>query len=66
MRISPRRPGTGDLISTLCFAGVGLWLTGQGLQAEGPRALLLGLCAAACLLGAARHRIAAICRRRAR
>lgn len=66
MQHPPGRRSTGDLISTLCFAGTGLWLAGESLAAGGPRAVLIGLCALACLLAAARHRIAALLRGRDR
>jgi hypothetical protein len=55
------RPITrGDLISTLCFAGMALWLAGTATQVETPRAILLGLCALACLAAALRHPLARI------
>ncbi|WP_417727058.1 hypothetical protein [Roseovarius sp.] len=53
-----RRRSTGEMISTLCFIGVGLWSLGTALEAPQPKAVLLILCAVACLLGAARHLIA--------
>jgi|GEM_PF-1066883 len=54
-----QRPTTrGDLISTLCFAGMALWLAGAATHVETPRAILLSLCALACLAAAARHPLA--------
>lgn len=60
-----RRPRTiGDLISTLCFAGMALWLAGEAVLAadagaEG-QSLGLGISAGLCLLGALRHVIAGL------
>ncbi|MEM1100458.1 MAG: hypothetical protein AAGH73_02865 [Pseudomonadota bacterium] len=59
------RPSTGDMISTLCFLGVGLWLLGNATLEPWPRNALLALAGAASLAGAARHIIArALSRRR--
>lgn len=42
------RPGTlGDLISTLCFAGMALWLAGEAILALGARAEALQTAAGA-------------------
>lgn len=57
--IMTRRPrSTGEMISTLCYIGVGLWTLGSALEAPFPKAALLGLCALACFAGALRHQIA--------
>jgi hypothetical protein len=54
-----RRPrSTGEMISTLCYVGVGLWTLGTALESPFPQAAVLGLCALACFAGALRHRIA--------
>lgn len=54
-----RRPrSTGEMISTLCYVGVGLWTLGTALEAPFPKAALLGSCAVACFAGALRHQIA--------
>lgn len=53
-----RRSSTGEMISTLCFLGVGLWSLGEAALAPWPKAAVLALCALACLAGAARHPIA--------
>lgn len=56
--MTDHRQTTGQMISTLCFLGVGLWLLGEAALAPWPKAGLLiasGLC---CLAGAARHIIA--------
>lgn len=70
MRIRHRPRTLGDLISTLCFAGMALWLAGEALlvaEAEaatgadtGWRSLVLAVSAGLCLLGALRHVIAAL------
>lgn len=49
---------TGQMISTLCFLGVGLWLLGQAALEPWPRSAFLGACGFCSLLGAARHVIA--------
>ncbi|MEM9435462.1 MAG: hypothetical protein AAGA15_00365 [Pseudomonadota bacterium] len=60
------RRTTGEMISTLCFFGVGLWLFGQAaLATEWPRAALLATCGVFCLAGAARHLIARLFQRSA-
>lgn len=54
-----RRPrSTGEMISNLCYVGVGLWTLGTALEAPLPQAVVLGLCALACFAGALRHQIA--------
>lgn len=55
-----KRRSAGEMISTLCFAGVGLWLLGSALDASPVKGVALGACACACLAGAARHPLAAI------
>jgi len=50
------------MISTLCFLGVGLWSLGEAALASWPKAVILTLCALACLAGAARHPIARMLR----
>lgn len=61
--MTQRRHSTGEMISTLCFIGVGLWSLGTALDAPQPRAAILILCALACLAGAARHPIARLVER---
>ncbi|MGR3546735.1 MAG: hypothetical protein ACU0CB_12990 [Roseovarius sp.] len=56
--MTERPRSTGEMISTLCFIGVGLWSLGTALEAPQPKAALLMVCAVACFLGAARHPIA--------
>lgn len=58
-----RRTTTGEMISTLCFLGVGFWSFGEATLAPWPKALVLTLCALACLAGAARHLVARILHR---
>ncbi|MEQ8900781.1 MAG: hypothetical protein RID11_14820 [Roseovarius sp.] len=58
-----RRTSTGEMISTLCFLGVGLWALGEAAMAPWPKATILTLCASACLAGAARHPIARVLQR---
>lgn len=53
-----RHGSTGEMISTLCYVGVGLWTLGAALEAPFPKAALLILCALACFAGAIRHQIA--------
>lgn len=54
-----RRPrSTGEMISTLCYVGVGLWSLGTALESPLPQAAVLALCALACFAGALRHQIA--------
>lgn len=53
-----RHRSTGEMISTLCYVGVGLWTFGTALEAPFPKAALLILCAIACFAGAIRHQIA--------
>lgn len=53
-----RRSSTGQMISTVCFVGVGLWSLGTALDAPLPTAILLGICSLACFAGAARFLIA--------
>ncbi|MBQ1202456.1 MAG: hypothetical protein IIX61_01355 [Loktanella sp.] len=48
----------GEMISTLCFAGVGLWCAGQALTATPWQAAGLAVAALACFAGAARHPLA--------
>ena len=64
--MSGRTPrSTGEVISTLMFAGVALWCAGEALINEGPwwRGALLWLSAAASLGGAFRFLIARLFRR---
>lgn len=49
---------TGEMISTLCYIGVGFWSLGTAVDAPLPKAILLGICAMACFAGALRHQIA--------
>lgn len=49
---------TGELISNLCFIGVGLWSLGTGIEASFPKSVVLILCALACFAGAARYPLA--------
>jgi hypothetical protein len=58
MIMTQRPRSTGEMISTLCYIGVGLWTLGAALEAPFPKAALLGLCALACFAGALRHQIA--------
>ena len=53
-----RRTTTGEIISTLCFLGVGFWSVGVAAESSWPKATILSLCALACLAGAARHVLA--------
>lgn len=53
-----RRTSTGEMISTLCFLGVGLWSSGVAAESPWPKATILSICALACLAGAARHVLA--------
>lgn len=53
-----RHNSTGEMISTLCFTGVGLWCLGTGLDSSPLKAAVLFVCAGACLTGAARNLIA--------
>nr|WP_045682454.1 hypothetical protein [Roseovarius sp. BRH_c41] len=53
-----RHRSTGEMISTLCFIGVGFWCLGTALDAPQPKSALLILCAFASLAGSARHLIA--------
>jgi H+/Cl- antiporter ClcA len=59
-----RKPSTGEMISTLCFIGVGLWTLAEALISPQPRAAILMLCSGACLAAAARHPIARFLSRR--
>lgn len=59
-----KRPiSRGEMISTLCFAGVGLWLMGTALEGRGIESIALYLCAVLCLAAAARHPIARLVER---
>lgn len=58
--MTQRPRSTGEMISTLCYIGVGLWTLGTALEAPFPKAVLLGLCALACFAGALRHQIARV------
>lgn len=53
-----RNGSTGEMISTFCYVGVGLWTLGAALEAPFPKAGLLILCTLACFAGAIRHQIA--------
>ncbi|MEM6728340.1 MAG: hypothetical protein AAF618_07560 [Pseudomonadota bacterium] len=57
-----RRSRTGQLISTLCYLGMGLWLIGEALGAPPLQGALIGLAGLASLAGAARHTIARLTR----
>lgn len=59
-----RPPSRGDLISTLCFAGVGVWCAGTAAITPGLQAFGLAICALACFAGAARHPLARLLARR--
>ena len=56
--MTQRPRSNGEMISTLCYIGVGLWTLGTAVDASFPKAALLGLCALACFAGALRHQIA--------
>lgn len=58
MTMTRRHRSTGEMISTLCYVGVGLWSLGTAVDAPFPKAALLGVCALACFAGALRHQIA--------
>ena len=60
MTMTPLRRSTGEMISTLCYVGVGLWTLGTALDSPVPQAAVLGLCSLACFAGALRHQIARI------
>lgn len=54
-----RKPiSRGDMISTLCFLGAGLWSLGTALDAPPLKGFLLILCALACFVGVVRHKVA--------
>jgi len=55
-----KRTSTGEMISTLCFIGVGFWTLGAAMDSPVPRAIILTLCSLACFAGAARHLIAGL------
>lgn len=61
--MTPRHASRGEMISTLCFAGAGLWCLSAGLDTAQPKATFLFVCAGACLAGAARHPLARLLRR---
>ncbi|WP_212699123.1 hypothetical protein [Thalassovita aquimarina] len=59
--MSDKRNGSvGQMISTLCFLGVGLWLIAEAAMTEGNplRVFVLLCCAILSLLGALRFQIA--------
>lgn len=56
--MSGDRSSTGQLISTLCYLGVGLWLVGEAINAPPLQSVLFAVSGTACLLGAARNPIA--------
>jgi hypothetical protein len=58
MTMTRRARSTGEMISTLCYVGVGLWTLGTALESAFPEAVVLGLCALASFAGALRHQIA--------
>lgn len=58
MIMTQRPRSTGEMISTLCYIGVGFWTLGTAMEAPLAKAALLGLCALACFAGALRHQIA--------
>ena len=51
-------PGTGAMISTLCFAAAALALADAALQADGLRTAGLWACSLAAAAGALRHPLA--------
>lgn len=53
-----RHVTTGDMISTLCFLGVGFWMLSAASEAELPKSLVLYFCGALSFTGAARFPIA--------
>jgi hypothetical protein len=63
MRIRNRPRTLGDLISTVCFAGMAMWLAGEALLAaqqsgdseDGWRTPVLWVSSGLCLLGALRN-----------
>ncbi|MEO0677777.1 MAG: hypothetical protein AAFZ02_09495 [Pseudomonadota bacterium] len=57
------RRSTGQLISTLCYLGVGLWLLGEAFLASLPQSIILALAGLASLAGAARHPLARLLER---
>ena len=54
-----RHQSTGDLISTVCFAGVGIWLLAEfaAMPALSLKSLLIGLSGGVSLLAAFRYPI---------
>lgn len=61
MMMQRREKGAyGQMISTLCFAGVGLFLLGEVMLTEGDplRSLVMSFCALLSLAGALRFQIA--------
>ncbi|WP_297773261.1 hypothetical protein [uncultured Roseovarius sp.] len=58
-----RRTSTGEMISTLCFLGVGLQSLGEAALAPLVQASIPMPCALACRTGAARRPIARMLRR---
>lgn len=57
-----RTGSVGQMISTLCFLGVGLWLIAEAAMTENDpaRVLVLGSCAILSLMGALRFQIATV------
>lgn len=45
---------SGAIISSFCFGGVGLWLLSEAGQADPGKAIIIYVCAVACLAGAFR------------
>lgn len=54
----PAKRSIGTTISTLAFAGCGLWLLAEAADAPLFKAAMLGICAASCLAAALRSPIA--------
>ncbi len=57
-RKTPANRAIGGTISTLAFAGCGLWLLAEAAGSPPLKAVMLGLCAASCLAAALRTPIA--------
>lgn len=55
-----RSASRGEMISTLCFLGMGAWFGGAAAAAPFAQAVVLVLCALACFAGAARQPLARI------
>ncbi|SPF80094.1 hypothetical protein [Pseudoprimorskyibacter insulae] len=53
-----KHSSVGEMISTICFAGVSLWLLSAAAEAPMPKAVVLGVCSVFCMAAAARFLIA--------